>query len=67
MERLAAHFTDALRGLLDGGVGGGGRREISGRHSEDALMAFQLLQRMSSCVKFGHFTANQAILEASAG
>ncbi|KAJ1378048.1 hypothetical protein SESBI_48262 [Sesbania bispinosa] len=73
MERLAAYFTEALHGLLEGAggahnnnkhyvIGGGGAHD----HQNDILAAFQLLQDMSPYVKFGHFTANQAILEAVA-
>ncbi|KAK8969682.1 Nodulation-signaling pathway 2 protein [Platanthera guangdongensis] len=61
--RLAAHFTDALTGILDGGGYRGGEPHRPG----DVLEAFQLLQDMSPYVKFGHFTANQGILEAIAG
>ncbi|KAI4366585.1 hypothetical protein MLD38_022446 [Melastoma candidum] len=74
MERLAVYFTEGLQGLLDGGGGcGHGRQSMSNamhhhpsnHHSQaDILAAFQLMQDMSPYVKFGHFTANQAILEA---
>ncbi|XP_057729566.1 protein NODULATION SIGNALING PATHWAY 2-like [Arachis stenosperma] len=72
MERLAAHFTDALQTLLEGACGGAHSATKhhpiqSGDHQQtDTITAFQLLQDMSPYIKFAHFTANQAILEAVA-
>ncbi|KAE8077424.1 hypothetical protein FH972_015989 [Carpinus fangiana] len=73
MERLAAYFTEALQGLLESAGGVHTKHLITnGSHRDDhhnqtgVLHAFQLLQDMSPYVKFGHFTANQAILEAIA-
>ncbi|CAN4121062.1 unnamed protein product [Withania somnifera] len=59
MERLAAHFTDALQHIYSPNY-------KDEQHQGDILAAFQLLQDMSPFVKFGHFTANQAILESVA-
>ncbi|KAF8377035.1 hypothetical protein HHK36_030407 [Tetracentron sinense] len=64
MERLAAYFSQALQGLLEGSVGVQGKNYRDHHHQSDVVAAFQLFQDMSPYVNFGHFTANQAILEA---
>ncbi|XP_031498489.1 protein NODULATION SIGNALING PATHWAY 2 [Nymphaea colorata] len=63
IERLAGHFTQGLHNVLEGSASP--RPGSSPPASPfEFLAAFQLLQQMSPYIKFGHFLANQAIIEA---
>lgn len=70
VERLALYFTQAL---LCKTLNNSSHELLSQNqnqyHSEftSSMTAFQMLQEISPYVKFAHFTANQAILEATKG
>ncbi|BFI42911.1 DELLA protein [Marchantia polymorpha subsp. ruderalis] len=63
MQRVAAYFCEGLQFRIEG-VRGPDRVAES---QNDSLSAFQVLHEVSPYIKFGHFTANQAILEAFEG
>ncbi|MCO5568038.1 hypothetical protein L7F22_021734 [Adiantum nelumboides] len=65
MQRVAAYFSDGLQSRIEGNhvlnrIG-------CNKSQSDLLAAFQILHEISPYIKFGHFTANQAILEAVEG
>ncbi|MCO5585968.1 hypothetical protein L7F22_039904 [Adiantum nelumboides] len=66
MQRVVTYFVQALERLVNGvkGVEHAGKSTNS---QGDNLAAFQILHEIFPYIKFGHFTANQAILEAVQG
>ncbi|XP_068658206.1 protein NODULATION SIGNALING PATHWAY 2-like [Aristolochia californica] len=65
-NRLAFFFTEALRFKSFGGYPT--HWPIPGTAAPTTRMStFQMLQELTSYVKFAHFTANQAILESAEG
>lgn len=65
MRRVAGYFSDGLQSRIEGNhvldhIG-------YNKPQSDILAAFQILHEISPYIKFGHFTANQAILEAVEG
>lgn len=65
MQRVAACFKDGLQGRIEGGrlI----ERASNNECYSEILAAFQILHEIFPYIKFGHFTANQAILEAIEG
>lgn len=62
IQRVAACFSDGLQSWIQGGRS----PDHVAKHESnmDILSAFQILHEISPYIKFGHLTANQAILEA---
>lgn len=65
MQRVAAYFSDGLQCRIEGGRAV--NRAANNAFNSDIVAAFQILHEISPYIKFGHFTANQAILEAVEG
>lgn len=63
-HRLALFFT---QGLFYKSIDAPDKFQEPVAKQEDILATFQVLQELSPYVKFAHFTANQAILEATEG
>lgn len=64
LDRLALYFT---QGLLHKSLNAPELVEDPVARQTNTLSAFQMLLELSPYVKFAHFTANQAILEATEG
>ncbi|KAL5754021.1 hypothetical protein ACOSP7_022241 [Xanthoceras sorbifolium] len=63
-NRLALFFT---QGLHYKSTDAPGMMQDPVSKQGNTMSSFQILQGLSPCVKFAHFTANQAILEATQG
>ncbi|KAI5062650.1 hypothetical protein GOP47_0023189 [Adiantum capillus-veneris] len=67
MQRVVSYFVQALERRVKGVKGVDHTGKSSSNFQGDNLAAFQILHEIFPYIKFGHFTANQAILEAVQG
>ncbi|XP_073390062.1 DELLA protein RGL3-like [Physcomitrium patens] len=67
MQRIAAFFTEALAARIVGKDNPAYKNLMLQSHLDDYLSAFTTLYKICPYFQFGHFTANQAILEAVEG
>lgn len=67
MQRIAAFFTEGLAARIVGKASPMYKALMQQSRLDDYLSAFTTLYKVCPYFQFGHFTANQAILEAAEG
>ncbi|XP_072950476.1 protein NODULATION SIGNALING PATHWAY 2-like [Typha angustifolia] len=66
-NQSAYYFTRGLRSRIAGNDAHRSSYSVSHASMYDHMSAYQMVQELSPYVKFAHFTANQAIFEATGG